>query len=88
MVIVMALSMAGLPKLLSMLDPEIAAEVNKNQADMHAKLAVRFLWSHFTCCEENVRLIRFLFARRVSAATLRLPSPSSSPRVTRRYQLK
>ncbi|SCV70222.1 BQ2448_1616 [Microbotryum intermedium] len=31
--------LAGLPKLLTFLDPETAAEVNKSQAEMHAKLA-------------------------------------------------
>ncbi|ORY78073.1 hypothetical protein BCR35DRAFT_111741 [Leucosporidium creatinivorum] len=39
MMAIAALSMFGLPKLLSMIDPEIAAEVQQNQADMHAKLA-------------------------------------------------
>lgn len=33
------ISMFGLPKLLSMIDPEIAEEVAKNQADMHSKFA-------------------------------------------------
>lgn len=33
------LSMLGMPKLLSMLDPEIAEEVRQNQLDMHSKMS-------------------------------------------------
>lgn len=39
MLAVGALSMFGLPKLLAMIDPEIAEEVAQNQRDMHSKLA-------------------------------------------------
>jgi hypothetical protein len=39
MMAIAALSMFGLPKILAMIDPEIAAEVQQNQAEMHAKLA-------------------------------------------------
>jgi hypothetical protein len=46
MMLVAAISMLGMPKLLAMLDPETVAEVQQNQADMHSKIAVRWLLAH------------------------------------------